>query len=79
MAYGKTLIVDRTIQWSTVAAMALGIVAALSFKVDLFEIAGVVTTVSYLGEVLTGILISRGSDYIVSFLETLDNTTIPTR
>ncbi|MEA4912921.1 MAG: hypothetical protein VB092_09980 [Oscillospiraceae bacterium] len=73
VAYLKTIVVDRKIQWQTVLAILLGVTAALVYKIDLFVLSEATTLQTILGEILSGILISRGSDYIVAFIELIDN------
>ena len=68
ITYAKTLFVNRVFQWQILASMILGASAALVFGIDLFEIAGVSSQLPLVGQVLTGILISRGSNYVFDLL-----------
>lgn len=68
ITYGRTLFVDRRFQWQIAAAMLLGVGCALAFGVDLFAVAGVPAAVPYVGQVLTGILLSRGSNYVFDLI-----------
>lgn len=43
---------------------AIGIIGALSFGTDLFELLQIQSRVPFVGEVMTGILCARGSNYI---------------
>ena len=51
--------------------MVLGIALALAADVDLYSAAGVTFAVPYLGNVLTGIVFSRGSNYFADFVSKL--------
>ena len=73
ITYGKTLVVDHKIQWPVVASMGLGILCAVVFGIDLFAMAGIEATVPYVGMVLTGVLMSRGSNYLFDLFKVLTN------
>ena len=73
ITYGRTVFVDKRIQWQVLASMLLGVICAISFEVDLFATAGVHASVPYVGMVLTGILLSRGSNYLFDLLGTITN------
>lgn len=68
ITYARTLVIDRKFQWQIAAAMALGIVCALAFGVDLFAVAGIPAAVPYVGQALTGVLLSRGSNYVFDLI-----------
>lgn len=72
VSYARMLVVDKTIQWQLLAAMALGIGCAMAFEIDLFAIAGISARLPYVGEALTGVLLSRGSNYVFELLGRLD-------
>ncbi len=72
ISYARMLIVDKRFQWQVFAAMALGVGCALAFKIDLFAIAGIPAALPYVGEILTGVLLSRGSNYVFDLLGRLD-------
>lgn len=69
VSYVKTFFVDGKIQWQTMVALALGIVVALAYQVDLLASVGLTSAIPYIGSVLTGILISRGSNYIFDLIK----------
>lgn len=68
ITYARALVVDRKFQWQIAAAMALGVVCALAFGVDLFAVAGIPAAVPYVGQALTGVLLSRGSNYVFDLI-----------
>lgn len=53
---------------SIVLSVVLSVVAAIGFELDVFAILGIASTIPYLGTVLTGIVIARGSNYIYDLL-----------
>ena len=68
VTYARTLIVDRRFQWQIAVAMLLGVGCALAFGVDLFAVAGIPAAVPYVGQMLTGVLLSRGSNYVFDLI-----------
>ncbi len=68
ITYAKTLFVNKTFQWQILASMVFGVGCALAFGVDLFAIAGIEAAVPYVGQILTGVLLSRGSNYVFDLL-----------
>lgn len=71
VAYFKTIVIDRKVQWQTITAILIGIGVSVAFDINLFSIVGISSTISYVPQILTGILISRGSDYIVDFINAI--------
>lgn len=51
--------------------VALGIGIALLTGADVFSVIGIETRVPYIGEILTGCLTARGSNYIFDLIEKL--------
>ncbi len=68
ITYAQTLVVNKRIQWQIAAAMLLGVGCALAFGIDLFAIAGIPAAVPYVGQILTGVLLSRGSNYVFDLI-----------
>jgi len=52
-----------------ILSIIFGSVFAVLYGVDLLSILGLETTVPYVGMVFTGILLSRGSNYIAQFIK----------
>lgn len=46
-----------------IGALSIGILLSIGAKIDLLELAGVSLIIPYLGMILTGLLISRGSNF----------------
>ena len=62
--YVKTWAVDKKIQWQKIFAVIFGIVISFVYCLDIPALVGIESRVDYIGYVLTGVLISRGSNYI---------------
>nr|WP_319488595.1 hypothetical protein [uncultured Caproiciproducens sp.] len=73
VTYAKTFFVGGKFQWQQLVGIALGVIAALAYNVDIFALLGITSGVPYVGAILTGILISRGSNYIFDLVKTLQN------
>ena len=59
--FGNWLPQKQFLPW---IAAAIGVVLCIGFNLDLFASIGIVSAVPYLGTVVTGLIISRGSDYL---------------
>lgn len=46
------------------AALALGAALAIAYNVDLLAQFGLVSTIPFVGEIVTGVIIGRGSNYV---------------
>ncbi len=58
--------------YKMLVSLALGIFMAVAYKIDLLKLAHIESEMPYVGLVLTGILFSRGSNYIYDILKTLN-------
>lgn len=73
ITYVKNFSSGQGFKWEMLVAVLIGIVVALAYNIDLFELVGLKGTVPYVGSVLTGILISRGSNYIFDLIKSLQS------
>ena len=71
ITYIKTLVVDKNIQWQIIAGVILSISICLLYSLDIPALVGIVSPVPYVGSIITGILVSRGSNYIYELIKTL--------
>ena len=69
--YAKLVFVDKAIVWKQVAALVLGVGLSVLAGTDLYAVVGVTFSVPYVGVVLTGIIFSRGSNYVADFAKKL--------
>lgn len=74
ITYGKTFIKDGNFQWQMLLAIALGILVAVAYQLDVFLAFGMESAVPYLGCILTGILLSRGANYIFDLVKLISTT-----
>lgn len=73
IAYAKMAIVDKSVQWQVVASIVLGVLVAVVYNCDLFVMFGLTTTIPVVGNVLTGVLLSRGANYVSDLLKTISD------
>ena len=64
IVYVKTWVLEKRIQWQQIAAVLFGIAISFAYSLDIPALVGIESHIRYVGVVLTGILISRGSNYI---------------
>lgn len=68
ITYINQFFVQESFCWQMLFSMALGIIIAVAYKLDLPAHFNLKTNIPYVGCVLTGILLSRGSNYIFDLL-----------
>ena len=54
--------------YQMVLSLVFGIFIAVAYKIDLLKLADIESEMPYIGSILTGILISRGSNYIYDLM-----------
>ena len=59
--------------WEMMCSIILGILVAISYKIDIPEQLGLKSKIPFLGNVFSGILISRGSNYLFDLLNLFFN------
>jgi len=59
---------ERNMPKSCVASIILGVFVAINFDIDVFEYAHLLSMVPFIGNILTGILLSRGSNYFFDLI-----------
>jgi hypothetical protein len=75
VSYVRTWFVDKKIQWQVIATVIGGILLAILTNVDLLAAVGVTFVVPYVGVVLTGVILSRGSNYVFEFIKLVQGVT----
>lgn len=73
VTYVREWFVDGKVHWQQILTMFLGVFVSLAYNLDLIKLVGVTAVIPYVGCVLTGILISRGSNYIFDLVSKLQN------
>ncbi len=71
ITYIKTIVVDKNIRWQVVVSIILSVALCLAYGIDIPALVGIVSPISFVGNILTGILVSRGSNYIFDLLKTI--------
>lgn len=71
ITYFKEFFINGEIKWEMAASVLLGIFVAVAYGVDLLADMGMQTNIPYVGSILTGILISRGSNYVFDLVKNL--------
>lgn len=68
ITYINDFFVAYEIHYQMVLSLVFGIFMAVAYKVDLLKILNIESEIPYVGSVLTGILFSRGSNYIYDLI-----------
>ena len=72
ITYFNEFFVSGAAPWQMILSLALGIVIAVAYKFDLPKYLKMESQIPYVGCILTGILISRGSNYVYDTLKVLN-------
>lgn len=64
---------DGKFSYDRIGSLIVGVLLALGANLDLFTLVGIDLNIPLLGMLLTGILISRGSNFIHDLLATIGN------
>lgn len=75
VTYVKTWFVDGDFKWQQLVTVAFGILIAVAYDIDLIAQLGAVSIIPFLGNALTGVLISRGSNYVNDFIKSISSFT----
>jgi hypothetical protein len=67
--YAKLIFVEHTINWKQIVALVLGVGLAIFAEVDIYQWLGIEFSVPYVGFALTGIMFSRGSNWLADFIK----------
>lgn len=72
ITYINEFFISGVAPWQMILSLVLGIVIAVAYKFDLPKYLKMESQIPYVGCVLTGILISRGSNYVYDTLKSLN-------
>ena len=75
ITYARQIISGGKVNWPMLAAIAMGIIVAVAYSVDMLAMLGLVSPMPFIGSILTGILISRGSNYIFDLIKLVGEST----
>lgn len=65
------LVIDRKVQWGYIVALIVGQAVAWTTQLDIFKLTGVPASNGIVGIIATGLLISRGSNYLHDLIRKL--------
>ena len=68
ITYFNQFFVQENFCWQMLFSITLGIIIAVAYKLDLPAYFNLKSDIPYVGCVLTGILLSRGSNYVFDLL-----------
>ena len=68
ITYINQFLVQECFCWQMALSLALGILVAVAYKLDLPSYFNLKSDIPYIGCILTGILLSRGSNYVFDLL-----------
>ncbi len=72
ITYINEFFISGIAPWQMILSLVLGIIIAVAYKFDLPKYLKMESQIPYVGCILTGILISRGSNYIYDTLKALN-------
>ena len=68
ITYINQFLIQENFCWQMALSLALGIIVAVAYKLDLPSYFNLESDIPYVGCVLTGILLSRGSNYVFDLI-----------
>ena len=71
ITYINNFFVSKEPKWQQVASLIVGEVMAFGYSADLLSLFGLNAVIPYLGIVMSGIVISRGSNYVFDLIKKL--------
>lgn len=71
ITYVQSWFVDKKVKWQQVASCSLGVALAVAYKMDLLSQFGLTSDIPLVGQALTGVILSRGSNYTFDLIERL--------
>lgn len=75
--YFKEWFINKDVIWQQIVALVIGVFLAIAFQVDLPETFGLHSVVPFVGQVMTGIIFSRGSNYVADLIKKLNSHSEP--
>lgn len=71
ITYFNRFFVLSNFPWQMLASIIVGVLVAFAYKIDITELVIAKPSVPYVGFVITGVLLSRGSNYVYDLLNAL--------
>lgn len=67
--FGKNEEYNQSRNWLMYVSLLFGIVVAIAYKVDIVAMTGLQSPFPYVGEVVSGLILGRGSNYLNDILQ----------
>lgn len=71
ITYSNNFFVTGAFSWEMVTSLIIGVIIAVAYKIDLLKMLDFESKFPYVGSIVTGILLSRGSNYIFDLINKL--------
>lgn len=62
---------DKKVNISMLGVLILSIVVCIAFSINIFSVVGLTTTIPFIGEALTGVIVSRGANVVNDLISKL--------
>ncbi|MBQ0035514.1 MAG: hypothetical protein KBT35_01205 [Firmicutes bacterium] len=69
ITYAKEMLINKKIVWQQLVSIIFGIFVAIAYNMDLPRQFELISTIPFVGNVITGIIISRGSNYTADLIK----------
>ena len=79
ITYIKTFFVKGAFQWQMLVSIFFGIFVAIVYHLDLLALCGLNSSIPFVGQILTGILLSRGANSISDLIRAFQSLTDKTK
>ncbi len=73
ITYLNQFIINGSFCWEMALSLVLGITVSVAYKLDLPKHFNLKSDIPYFGCIVTGILLSRGSNYMADLIQKLSN------
>ena len=71
----NTLMVNGKFSWALLIPIVLGSIVAVVYSLDIYAELGITTAIPYVGQILTGFAVGRGSNYLYDLIGKLTTST----
>lgn len=69
VTYVQEWFVNKNFNWKQILAAIFGVIVAIGYNLDFIAMFGLHSVIPYLGVILTGLAISRGSNFIADLVK----------
>lgn len=72
ITYFNSFFVEGVLHYQMLLSLSIGITIAICYKLDILKMLNIKSDIPYIGSILTGVLFSRGSNYLYDILNSLN-------